>query len=389
MPWLLVYMASRGNCLAAPAGLPRVAGLRAVLGLVRLDQSVLALTRLASSSRWPPLGRLPQTRRRSALGGGAARCRGLAAVPPARVPHADPAPRRAHERARGRRVLVAAAAFAQLIATPRPRRRAVLGSTVLALAAALVGALAVTAGMERGVVSILRWALASAVVLVPALVLAAQLRRDAGRLTGSSRLATVLRAGDIAVLATLPAVALAPLAALTSTPFLQPLVVWLAVVGITRVVAVLPVVREAAREARDRSLVVDEGESSARIAADIHDDVIQDLSMLVHRLTAGEDEAAATLRAAIDRLRAICADLRLPVIHDLGSRALEALVSEVRVASGSTSTSSTTGGAAALRRRARALPHRAGGRGQRRQARSPADRGAPPRRDGPGRARGR
>ena len=185
--------------------------------------------------------------------------------------------------------------------------------------------------------SILRWALASAVPLVPALVLAAQLRRDAGRLTGSSRLATVLRAGDIAVLATLPAVALAPLAALTSTPFLQPLVVWFAVVGITRVVAVLPVAREAAREARDRSLVVDEGESErARIAADIHDDVIQDLSMLVHRLDrAGEDDAAATLRGAIDRLRAICADLRLPVIHDLGlAAALEALVGEVRGASG-------------------------------------------------------
>ena len=185
--------------------------------------------------------------------------------------------------------------------------------------------------------SVLRWALASAVPLVPALVLAAQLRRDAGRLTGSSRLATVLRAGDIAVLATLPAVALAPLAALTSTPFLQPLVVWVAVVGITRVVAVLPVAREAAREARDRGLVVDEGESErARIAADIHDDVIQDLSMLVHRLDrAGEDDAAATLRAAIDRLRAICADLRLPVIHDLGlAAALEALVGEVRAASG-------------------------------------------------------
>ncbi len=185
--------------------------------------------------------------------------------------------------------------------------------------------------------SILRWGLASAVPLVPALVLAAQLRRDAGRLTGSSRLATVLRAGDIAVLATLPAVALAPLAALTRTPFLQPLVVWFAVVGITRVVAVLPVAREAAREARDRSLVVDEGESErARIAADIHDDVIQDLSMLVHRLDrAGEDDAAATLRGAIDRLRAICADLRLPVIHDLGlAAALEALVGEVRAASG-------------------------------------------------------
>ena len=107
--------------------------------------------------------------------------------------------------------------------------------------------------------------------------------------------------------------------------------------GITRVVAVLPVAREAAREARDRSLVVDEGESErARIAADIHDDVIQDLSMLVHRLDrAGEDDAAATLRGAIDRLRAICADLRLPVIHDLGlAAALEALVGEVRGASG-------------------------------------------------------
>jgi len=232
--------------------------------------------------------------------------------------------------------LVAATAFAKLIATPRARRRALLGSTILALAAALVGAMAAVAGMERGAVSILRWALASAVPLVPALVLAAQLRRDAGRLTGSSRLASVLRAGDMAVLATLPAVALAPLAALTSTPLLQPLVVWVAVVGITRAGAVLPVTREAAREARDRGLVVDEGESErARIAADIHDDVIQDLSMLVHRLDrAGEDDAAATLRGAIDRLRAICADLRLPVIHDLGlAAALEALVGEVRAAS--------------------------------------------------------
>ena len=233
--------------------------------------------------------------------------------------------------------LVAAVAFAQLIATPQTRRRSTLASTVLALAAALVGAVAVTTGMERSVVSILRWALASATLLVPALVLAAQLRRDAGRLTSSSRLAAVLRAGDTAVTATLPAVALAPLAALTRTPLLQPLVVWFAVVGITRVVAVLPVAREAAREARDRSLVVDEGESErARIAADIHDDVIQDLSMLVHRLDrAGEDDAASSLRGAIDRLRAICADLRLPVIHDLGlAAALEALVGEVRAASG-------------------------------------------------------
>ena len=233
--------------------------------------------------------------------------------------------------------LVAAAALAQLIATPRVRRWALLGSAVLALAAAAVGAAAAIVGMERGAASVLRWALGSAVPLLPALVLALRVRHQAGPAAGPGRLASVLRAGDTAVLSTLPAVALAPLAALTSTPLVQPLVVWAAAVGTTRVLAVLPVVREAAREARERGLAADEGESErARIAADIHDDVVQDLSMLVHRLDrAGEDEAAAALRAAIDRLRAICSDLRLPIVHDLGlAAALEALAGDVRAASG-------------------------------------------------------
>ena len=105
--------------------------------------------------------------------------------------------------------------------------------------------------------------------------------------------------------------------------------------------------------------------------------------MLVHRLDrGGEDDAAATLRGAIDRLRAICADLRLPVIHDLGlAAALEALVGEVRAASGIDIDLRYDGeAAAAVRRRARALPHRTGGRRQRHQARPPADHGPPPRR---------
>ena len=341
MPYL-VYMAKPGELPSPlPPDLPRVAGLRARLGLSSASENsgsalIAAGLLCLAGLLWLGFGRLA---RKPALGVEAPLL-AAAASPLFLLPAyltLTPLLVVLTSVLVAAAVLLAAAAFAQLIATPRARRRAILGSTVLALAAALVGALAATAGMERGVVSILRWALASAVPLVPALVLAAQLRRDAGRLTGSSRLATVLRAGDIAVLATLPAVTLAPLAALTSTPFLQPLVVWVAIVSITRVVAVLPVAREAAREARDRSLVVDEGESErARIAADIHDDVIQDLSMLVHRLDrAGEDDAAATLRAAIDRLRAICADLRLPVIHDLGlAAALEALVGEVRAASG-------------------------------------------------------
>src|SRR5690349_8053599 len=89
--------------------------------------------------------------------------------------------------------LVAGVAFAQLIDAPRARRRALVASSVLAAAAALVGIVAVMLGTERGVVSVLRWGLASAAVLLPALMLADQLRHDAGRLAGSSRLATVLR----------------------------------------------------------------------------------------------------------------------------------------------------------------------------------------------------
>jgi signal transduction histidine kinase len=233
--------------------------------------------------------------------------------------------------------LVAAAAFAQLVEAPRVRRLVLLGSTVLAVAAALVGAIAAVNGMERGLTSESRWALASAVPLLPALVLAQRLRLGTSSPGSPNGLAAVMRSGDVAVIATLPAVTLAPLAVLTNVPSLQPLLVWIVVVAITRGLAVRPMARVAGRAARERELVVDEGESErARIAADIHDDVIQDLSMLVHRLDrAGADDAAATVRGAIDRLRAICADLRLPVLDDLGlAVALGALVGEVRASSG-------------------------------------------------------
>jgi Signal transduction histidine kinase len=233
--------------------------------------------------------------------------------------------------------LVAAAAFAQLADTPRVRRLVLLGSTVLAVAAAIVGAMAAANGMERSLTSESRWALASAVPLLPALVVAQRLRLGTGSPGSPSRLAAVMRSGDVAVIATLLAVTLAPLAVLTNDPFLQPLLVWIGVVAITRGLAVRPIALVAGREARERELVVDAGESErARIAADIHDDVIQDLSMLVHRLDrAGADDAAATVRHAIDRLRAICADLRLPVLDDLGlAVALRALVGEVRASSG-------------------------------------------------------
>jgi signal transduction histidine kinase len=58
--------------------------------------------------------------------------------------------------------------------------------------------------------------------------------------------------------------------------------------------------------------------------------------MLVHRLDRdGADEQASTVRRAVERLRAICADLRLPVLDDLGlGPAVHALVTELEPLAG-------------------------------------------------------
>lgn len=75
----------------------------------------------------------------------------------------------------------------------------------------------------------------------------------------------------------------------------------------------------------------------SRIAADIHDDALQELTMLGWKLDAtGDKENAASAREVADRLRAILGDLRLPILDDLGTGpALEWLVERVgRVAAG-------------------------------------------------------
>jgi signal transduction histidine kinase len=104
-----------------------------------------------------------------------------------------------------------------------------------------------------------------------------------------------------------------------------------------RVFAIRPMARLAAQTTIEREMVVDDSEAERRrIAGDIHDDVIQDLTMLVHRLDRdGAEEPAATVRRAVERLRAICADLRLPVLDDLGlGPAVHALVAELEPLTG-------------------------------------------------------
>ncbi len=105
----------------------------------------------------------------------------------------------------------------------------------------------------------------------------------------------------------------------TSTYFLGPIALWgLLLLG--RRIGVERLTMALGRTTRQRDLVVSATERErARIAADIHDYALQDLTMLVRRLdAAGDVENAQATREVAERLRAICGDLRLPVLDDLG-----------------------------------------------------------------------
>jgi signal transduction histidine kinase len=99
-----------------------------------------------------------------------------------------------------------------------------------------------------------------------------------------------------------------------------PLLWWLGALLIATRVIVRPLGRLATVARLQRDLVVAATEAERmRIAADIHDDALQDLTMLMRRLDAAGDTAnAQAAREIAERLRAICGDLRLPVLDDLG-----------------------------------------------------------------------
>lgn len=230
-------------------------------------------------------------------------------------------------------VLLAALEIAQLIGPTRIRRTVVIAAAATAGAAAVVGCVMAFTGMERSVVSETRWGLASATVILPGLVAAWYLRRP----SLASQLGRTIDSIEVGAAATLPAFALMPLGAVANPPFLTPLLIWVLVVVALRVFAFRPLARLAAQSAVERELVVDDSESERRrIAGDIHDDVIQDLTMLVHRLDRdGDKEPAEVVRRAVQRLRDICTDLRLPVLDDLGlGAAIHALVAELEHVSG-------------------------------------------------------
>jgi signal transduction histidine kinase len=111
--------------------------------------------------------------------------------------------------------------------------------------------------------------------------------------------------------------------------------VWLVLVAFRLVVVPFIVTARRARSSRDSTLDAVEAER-VRISGEIHDDVIQDLTMLVRRLDASADhESAAIAREAAGRLREITGDARLPVLDDLGvAAALDWLVKRMSAIEG-------------------------------------------------------
>ncbi len=190
-------------------------------------------------------------------------------------------------------------------------RRLVTFVTAITTTAALLIAVAMAVSEPWFGGGIARWALVGAIPIIPGLAAAGPVQQ-----AGASSSGRLLESTEFAVAGVTPLMAL-----LTDTiPYVFPLWLWLAFVLVTGRFTIRPLARLATRAALQRDLVVAATEAErARVAADIHDDALQDLTLLVHRLdAAGDAEGAGIARTVSDRLRAICGDLRLPILDDLG-----------------------------------------------------------------------
>lgn len=162
---------------------------------------------------------------------------------------------------------------------------------------------------------VLRWVATGAIPLVPGLAAAGPLDLSRLRSTGPSA-RNVLQSTEFALAGATPFFALTT----DRVPYLWPIVGWLVAVGLAGRFTIRPLARLATRAQLQRDLIVAATEAErARLAADIHDEALQELTLLVRRLeTAGDTEGAELGRTVAERLRAICGDLRLPILDDLG-----------------------------------------------------------------------
>ncbi|HWP64151.1 MAG TPA: ATP-binding protein [Candidatus Binatia bacterium] len=213
----------------------------------------------------------------------------------------------------------------------RPIRYASAGATVVAVLAGLL----VLAGFDRWA-TVGQWLAVGYAAALPGLATARSV--SAGVMSGGSPSSgRIVEAIEVPALGLTPVFAALPLA-VPGSAFIGPLLLWVGALLAAQRFTVRPLARLATRTALQRDLIVAATEAErARIATDIHDDVLQELTLLVHRLdAAGAVEAATAARGIAERLRAITSELRLPVLDDLGvGAALEWLVARVeRLAGG-------------------------------------------------------
>ncbi|MGP1674208.1 MAG: ATP-binding protein [Candidatus Limnocylindrales bacterium] len=207
-----------------------------------------------------------------------------------------------------------ALALLDRIIDPDDRRLVGYAAAGCVIVAALIGVVASTT-QPWYVEGFTRWVLAAAIPLFPGLAAAAPVDHELGsKPAPASR--RLLESAEYAVVGATPAVALTSAG---SNPPL-PLLVWFFLILVAGKFTIRPLARLATRATLQRDLVVAATEAErARVAADIHDDALQELTLLVHRLdAAGDTEGAGIARTVSDRLRAICGDLRLPILDDLG-----------------------------------------------------------------------
>jgi signal transduction histidine kinase len=199
-------------------------------------------------------------------------------------------------------------------------RRLVLAGIVVCAAGAVVTGLARDLWVGYGDLAYATGLLTAGITVIPGFIAAGPSLAgpaDSGTTPGAEAGASgrVLRSAEIAIAGFTPAAALI---SAQSTPWL--FLAWIGAIAAAGRFTVRPLARLASRAQLQRDLVVAATEAErARVAADIHDDALQELTLLVRRLdAAGDTEGAEIARTVSDRLRAICGDLRLPILDDLG-----------------------------------------------------------------------
>jgi signal transduction histidine kinase len=188
--------------------------------------------------------------------------------------------------------------------------------------ASVVAGMAIASGADFSHYLVWSAALAGCVAFLPGLLAARPtFGKGASDASGSAPApGRFVESTELVLAAATPAAALAVLAWKGWVPFMFPLVAWLVAVFLAGRFTLRPLLRLATRATYQRDVAVAATEAErARIAADIHDDALQDLTMLVRRLdVAGDLENAEAVRVIAARLRTICGDLRLPILDDLG-----------------------------------------------------------------------